>query len=120
MRGTVDEGKIKPLLVHALVKIGTGIDGDIDHDARESLGETLENARQQATLPNILRCAETHHAGKLGHDETRHGFIGQRDHTARIGQKRLPMRRQCHRAGISQEQRRLQLLFELLDLHGNG
>ncbi|MNT23141.1 hypothetical protein D3C72_1585530 [compost metagenome] len=30
------------------------------------------------------------------------------------------MRRQCNRTGIAQEQRRLQLLLEFLDLHGNG
>ena len=33
-------------------------------------GKALENARQQATLPDILRRAETHHTGKLRHDET--------------------------------------------------
>ncbi|MOA15033.1 hypothetical protein D3C78_1351710 [compost metagenome] len=58
MGGAVDEGEIEPLLVHALVEIGTGIDGDVDHDAGESLGKTLENTRQQATLANILRRAE--------------------------------------------------------------
>lgn len=39
---------------------------------------------------------------------------------ARIGQQRLPMRGQRYRAGIAQEQCRLQLFLKLLYLHGNG
>jgi hypothetical protein len=99
-----------------LQQAGGLVDNNIDHHGRMRLGKPLEHTRQHR-FAIVRGRTNPHHPGNLRGHKPRNCFAVQCNQPPRITKQHFAIMSQRNIAGIAQENRYAQLLFQPLDLH---